>query len=139
MKIITEEITFNTKGNSDITDITPQVSRKLNGSALTRGSVLIFVPGSTGALTTIEYEPGLEKDMKDALNRLVPREIEYAHNLKWGDGNGHSHIRASILGPSLTIPFINNKLMLGTWQQIVFIDMDNRARTRKLIVQITGE
>jgi secondary thiamine-phosphate synthase enzyme len=139
MKIITEEITFNTKGNSDITDITPQVSQKLSGSALTRGSVLIFVPGATGALTTIEYEPGLEKDMKAALNRLAPREIEYAHNLKWGDGNGHSHIRASILGPSLTIPFTNNKLMLGTWQQIVFIDMDNRARSRKLIVQITGE
>ena len=139
MTIITEEIAFNTKGNSDITDITPQVSQKLSGSALTSGSVLVFVPGATGSLTTIEYEPGLEKDMKDALDRLAPREMEYAHNLRWGDGNGHSHIRASILGPSLTIPFTNNKLMLGTWQQIIFIDMDNRARSRKLIVQITGE
>lgn len=139
MNIIMEYITFNTKGHSDIIDITPQVSQKLNESGLTQGFVLIFVPGATCALTTIEYESGLIQDMKDALNRLAPMEMEYAHNRMWGDGNGHSHIRASLIGPSLTVPFKDRALMLGTWQQIIFIDMDNRSRSRKLIVQITGE
>ena len=139
MTIITEKLTFNTKGDTDITDITSQVDQKLKESGLTQGSVLIFVPGSTGAITTIEYESGLVKDMQDALDRLVPRELEYAHNRMWGDGNGHSHVRASMLGPSLSVPFNNGSLMLGTWQQIVFLDLDNRSRSRKLIVQITGE
>ncbi len=139
MTIITQYLTFNTKGDTDITDITSQVDQKLKESSLTQGSVLIFVPGSTGALTTIEYESGLVKDMQDALDRLVPRELEYAHNRMWGDGNGHSHVRASMLGPSLNVPFNDGSLMLGTWQQIVFLDLDNRSRSRKLIVQITGE
>ena len=139
MTIITEYLTFNTKGDTDIIDITSQVDQKLKESGLTQGSVLIFVPGSTGALTTIEYESGLVKDMQDALDRLVPRELEYAHNRMWGDGNGHSHVRASMLGPSLNLPFNDGSLMLGTWQQIVFLDLDNRSRSRKLIVQITGE
>jgi len=139
MTIITEYLTFNTKGDTDIIDITSQVSQKLKESGLTQGSVLVFVPGSTGALTTIEYEPGLVKDMRDALNRLIPGELEYAHNRKWGDGNGHSHVRASMLGPSLIVPFNDRSLMLGTWQQIVFLDLDNRSRSRKVIVQITGE
>ncbi|MCD4843913.1 MAG: secondary thiamine-phosphate synthase enzyme YjbQ [Methanosarcinales archaeon] len=139
MTIITEYLTFNTKGDTDITDITSQVDQKLKESGLTQGSVLIFVPGSTGALTTIEYESGLVKDMQDALDRLIPRELEYAHNRMWGDGNGHSHVRASMLGPSLNVPFNDGSLMLGTWQQIVFLDLDNRSRTRKLIIQITGE
>ena len=139
MTIITQYLTFNTKGDTDITDITSQVDQKLKESSLTQGSVLIFVPGSTGALTTIEYESGLVKDMQDALDRLVPRELEYAHNRMWGDGNGHSHVRASMLGPSLNLPFNDGSLMLGTWQQIVFLDLDNRSRSRKLIVQITGE
>ena len=139
MTIITEYLTFNTKGDTDITDITSQVDQKLKESGFTQGSVLIFVPGSTGALTTIEYEPGLVKDMQDALNRLIPRELEYAHNRMWGDGNGHSHVRASMLGPSLVVPFNDGSLMLGTWQQIVFLDLDNRSRSRKVIVRITGE
>jgi secondary thiamine-phosphate synthase enzyme len=139
MTIITEYLTFNTKGDTDIIDITSRVDQKLKESGLTQGSVLVFVPGSTGALTTIEYEPGLVKDMQDALNRLIPRELEYAHNRMWGDGNGHSHIRASMLGPSLVVPFNDGSLMLGTWQQIVFLDLDNRSRSRKVIVRITGE
>ena len=139
MTIITEYLTFNTKGDTDIIDITSRVSQKLKESGLTQGSVLVFVPGSTGALTTIEYEPGLVKDMRDALNRLIPGELEYAHNRMWGDGNGHSHVRASMLGPSLIVPFNDRSLMLGTWQQIVFLDLDNRSRSRKVIVQITGE
>jgi secondary thiamine-phosphate synthase enzyme len=139
MTIITEYLTFNTKGDTDIIDITSQVDQKLKESGLTQGSVLVFVPGSTGAVTTIEYEPGLVKDMQDALNRLIPRELEYAHNRMWGDGNGHSHVRASMLGPSLIVPFNDGSLMLGTWQQIVFLDLDNRSRSRKVIVRITGE
>ncbi len=139
MTIITEYLTFNTKGDTDIIDITSRVDQKLKESGLTQGSVLVFVPGSTGAVTTIEYEPGLVKDMQDALNRLIPRELEYAHNRMWGDGNGHSHVRASMLGPSLVVPFNDGSLMLGTWQQIVFLDLDNRSRSRKVIVQITGE
>ncbi|MFV9630383.1 MAG: secondary thiamine-phosphate synthase enzyme YjbQ [Methanosarcinales archaeon] len=139
MTIITEYLTFNTKGDTDIIDITSRVDQKLKESGLTQGSVLVFVPGSTGALTTIEYEPGLVKDMQDALNRLIPRELEYAHNRMWGDGNGHSHVRASMLGPSLIVPFNDGSLMLGTWQQIVFLELDNRSRSRKVIVRITGE
>ena len=139
MKILTEHISFDTKGNTDVIDITPLVDQKLMDSGLKDGSVLIFVPGATGALTTIEYEPGLVKDLSDALERLAPMGLEYAHNLRWGDGNGHSHVRASFLGPGLTVPFANGKLLLGTWQQIIFIDLDNRSRTRKLIVQITGD
>ena len=139
MNIITKYITFDTRGNSEIIDITSQVQQQLSDSSLHDGSVVVFVPGATGALTTIEYEPGLEKDMQDALERIAPRGIEYAHNLKWRDGNGHSHIRASLVGPSLTVPFTDSRLLLGTWQQVVFIDMDNRPRKRKLVVQITGQ
>lgn len=139
MKVLTEHISFETKGNTDIIDITPRVDKKLLDSGQKNGSVLIFVPGATGALTTIEYESGLVKDLSDALERLAPRGLEYAHNLRWGDGNGHSHVRASLLGPSLSVPFEDGKLLLGTWQQIIFIDLDNRPRTRKLIIQIMGE
>ncbi|MCK4937737.1 MAG: secondary thiamine-phosphate synthase enzyme YjbQ [Methanosarcinales archaeon] len=139
MKIINEHITFKTKGHSDIVDITGQVQREVNSSGLNNGSVLVFVPGATGSVTTIEYEPGLVADMKAALETLAPQGLDYDHNLKWGDGNGHSHIRASMLGPSLVVPFIDERLTLGTWQQIIFIDMDNRPRSRELILQITGE
>ena len=139
MKIINEHITFDTKGHSDIIDITRQVQQKISNSGLNNGSVLIFVPGATGALTTIEYESGLVSDLQDALERIAPQGLEYAHNLKWGDGNGHSHVRASLMSPSLTVPFVDGKMTLGTWQQIIFIDLDNRSRSRKLVVQITGE
>ncbi|HIH86576.1 MAG TPA: YjbQ family protein [Methanosarcinales archaeon] len=139
MKIITGYITFDTKGHSDIIDITRQVQQEIGNSGLNDGSVLIFVPGATGALTTIEYEPGLVSDLQDALERIAPQGLEYAHNLKWGDGNGHSHVRASLMSPSLTVPFVDGKMTLGTWQQIIFIDLDNRSRSRKLVVQVTGE
>jgi secondary thiamine-phosphate synthase enzyme len=139
VKIINEHITFDTKGHSDIIDITQQVQQKISNSGLQNGSVLIFVPGATGALTTIEYEPGLVSDLQDALERIAPQGLEYAHNLKWGDGNGHSHVRASLMSPSLTVPFVEGKMTLGTWQQIIFIDMDNRSRSRKLVVQVTGK
>ncbi|MBA1341023.1 MAG: hypothetical protein C5S40_02680 [ANME-2 cluster archaeon] len=139
MKIITGYITFDTKGHSDIIDITRQVQQEIGNSGLNDGSVLIFVPGATGALTTIEYESGLVSDLQDALERIAPQGLEYAHNLKWGDGNGHSHVRASLMSPSLTVPFVDGKMTLGTWQQIIFIDLDNRSRSRKLVVQMTGE
>jgi len=139
MEIITGYITFDTRGHSDIIDITQNVNLELKRSGLKNGSVLIFVPGATGALTTIEFEPGLVSDLQDALERIAPKGLEYAHNLKWGDGNGHSHVRASLMSPSLTVPFVDGKMTLGTWQQIIFIDLDNRSRSRKLVVQMTGE
>jgi secondary thiamine-phosphate synthase enzyme len=139
MSVISEQIYLKTEGNAEMMDITKQVMAAVSDSGIENGIVTIFLPGSTGAITTIEYESGLEEDMKNALNRVFPENIDYKHNLRWGDGNGHSHIRASFLGPSLTIPFVNKKLQLGTWQQIVFIDLDNRPRSRKLILQIIGE
>lgn len=139
MEIITGYITFDTRGHSDIIDITQNVNQELKRSGLKDGSVLIFVPGATGALTTIEYEPGLVSDLQDALERIAPQGLEYAHNLKWGDGNGHSHVRASLMSPGLTVPFVDGKMTLGTWQQIIFIDLDNRSRSRKLVVQMTGK
>ncbi len=139
MTVSTQYLKFPTKGNTDIVDITDRVSDALLRSELTDGIVTVFAPGATGAVTTIEYESGLIADFKGMLERIAPQDIEYMHNLRWGDGNGHSHVRASLLGPGLTIPFIDGRLQLGTWQQIVFIDLDNRQRDRKLIVQIVGE
>jgi len=137
--VSTQYLKFPTKGNTDIVDITDRVSDALLRSELTDGIVTVFAPGATGAVTTIEYESGLIADFKGMLERIAPQDIEYMHNLRWGDGNGHSHVRASLLGPGLTVPFIDGRLQLGTWQQIVFIDLDNRQRDRKLIVQIVGE
>ncbi|NYT00538.1 MAG: YjbQ family protein [Methanocellales archaeon] len=139
MTVLTREISFQTKGNVDIIDITDKVAELLIESEPNNGIATIFVPGSTGAITTIEYEHGLIEDMKNALERLIPQGIEYKHNLRWGDGNGHSHLRSAVLGPSLTVPFSNKKLLTGTWQQIVFIDLDARPRSRRIIVQIVGE
>ncbi|MCD6146027.1 MAG: YjbQ family protein [Methanosarcinales archaeon] len=139
MTVNTQYLKFPTKGNTDIVDITDRVSDALLRSELTDGIVTVFAPGATGAVTTIEYESGLIADFKGMLERIAPQDIEYMHNLRWGDGNGHSHVRASLLGPGLTVPFIDGRLQLGTWQQIVFIDLDNRQRDRKLIVQIVGE
>jgi len=138
MKVITDYISIKTRGNTEIHDITSEASRLVEASGLESGTATIFVHGSTGAVTTIEYESGLVEDMKMMLERMAPQGIEYRHNLRWGDGNGHSHIRASLLGPSLTVPFQNNRLMLGTWQQIIFIDLDNRPRDRDIIVQMIG-
>ncbi|MFH1662654.1 MAG: secondary thiamine-phosphate synthase enzyme YjbQ [Chloroflexota bacterium] len=133
--IKTETISLSTKGHCDIIDITPQVADVLAES----GTVTIFVTGSTAGLTTIEYEPGLISDLKEMWQRLVPENIPYGHDQAWGDGNGHSHVRASLLGASLVIPFSHKRLTLGTWQQIVLLDFDNRPRSRQLLLQIMGE
>ena len=123
----------------EVKDITEEVQRALQSTDLVTGIVTVFVPGATGAVTTIEYEEGLVADLGDALERIAPQAIDYAHNQRWHDGNGHSHIRATLVGPSLTVPFALQKLMLGTWQQIVFLELDNRPRHRKVVVQIMGE
>jgi secondary thiamine-phosphate synthase enzyme len=139
MATVNEEINFNTKHEGDIVDITGYVQKAIKKSRLKDGIACVFVPGATGAVTTIEYESGLLQDMPDALDRLFPRDIQYQHQLRWHDGNGHSHVRASFIGPSLTVPFKDEKLILGTWQQIVFLELDNSARRRKIIVQLLGE
>ncbi|MCK4475328.1 MAG: secondary thiamine-phosphate synthase enzyme YjbQ [Methanophagales archaeon] len=138
MSVVTKELQFDTKGEVEIVDITERVNSKLRESNIEDGIVTIFVPGSTGAVTTIEYEPGLLTDLPDALERLFPKGMEYQHELRWHDGNGHSHVRASFLGPSLTVPFRNKKMLLGTWQQVVFIELDNKRRSRRIILQILG-
>ncbi len=137
--VITKSIKLKSKGDTDIIDITGSVSGCVENSKVKNGIVIVFVPGSTAGLTTIEYEPGLIKDIQESLEVIAPRRGEYHHNLRWHDGNGFSHVRAAMLGPSLTVPFSNKKLQLGTWQQIVFIDFDNRSRLRELILQIIGE
>lgn len=138
MAVITEYIQLSTKGNAEVVDITPDVSQKLKSLKIKNGIVNINVCGSTGALTTCEYEPGLVQDIKDIFDKLIPAG-HYNHDQAWGDGNGHAHLRASLVGPSLTLPFNNKKLVLGTWQQIIFIDFDNRSRDRQLILQFIGE
>src|ERR671939_977390 len=139
MAIITKTIAFNSHGENDMIDITSDVEEAVKASPLRDGIVTIFVSGSTAAVTTIEYEPGLKKDFPQMLARIVPREIEYEHDNTWHDGNGHSHVRASLIGPSLTVPFRNRSLILGTWQQIVLIEMDIRPRKRSIILQMMGE
>ena len=137
--VYTGKISLHTKGFSDIIDITPQVISIANKSSITDGLVTVFCPGSTGSITTIEYEPGVLQDLKNALERIAPSDIPYKHDERWGDGNGFSHVRAALMKPSLTIPVVNGKLTLGTWQQIVFIDFDNRERHRDVVVQIIGD
>ena len=139
MTTINSELSVCTKGEGDIVDITNQVSRGITESGLRNGVVTIFVKGSTAALTTIEYEPGLLKDFPDMLNRLMPREIGYEHEKRWHDGNGHSHVRASLIGPDLTIPFSNGELTLGIWQRIALVELDTRSRNRNLALSIMGE
>jgi secondary thiamine-phosphate synthase enzyme len=139
MTVETREITLQSRGNCDIIDITSQVARNVEKSGINNGTVTLFVVGSTAGITTIEYEPNLLSDFKDMWNRVIPQNISYQHDKTWGDGNGHSHVRASTLGASLTVPFVNKRLTLGTWQQIVFVDFDNRPRSRKIAIQILGE
>ncbi len=139
MTIITKSIKIQSKGESDIIDLNDMVSEKITESGISNGIVTVFVAGSTGALTTIEYEPGLLKDFPDMLSRIAPNEINYEHEERWHDGNGRSHVKASLVGPSLTIPFKDGSLLLGTWQQIVFVELDTRGRSRNLILQIIGE
>jgi secondary thiamine-phosphate synthase enzyme len=137
--VVTKRIGLKTKGNCHILDITRQVAQEVADSGLKDGTVTVFVPGSTGGVTTVEYESGLLSDLQNFFDRLAPSNIHYQHNLRWGDGNGHAHVRASLLGASLTVPFVDKGLTLGTWQQIVFIDFDNRPRSRELILQLMGE
>lgn len=139
MSVITTIITVSSNGENDMIDITHQIDEAIKATMLQDGIVTIFVSGSTAALTTIEYEPGLKKDFPKMLARIAPSQIEYEHDNTWHDGNGHSHVRASLIGPSLTVPFKNKELMLGTWQQIVLLEMDTRSRERKIVVQMVGD
>jgi len=139
MTVVTKDIAFQSKGNCDIIDITSQVAMNVEEAEVNTGIVTLFISGSTAGVTTIEYEPNLLSDFKNMWDRVMPRNIPYEHDKTWGDGNGHSHVRASTLGASLTIPFVNKRLTLGTWQQIVFVDFDNRPRSRKIAIQILGE
>jgi secondary thiamine-phosphate synthase enzyme len=137
--IVTGSISLQTRGECDIVDITPQVAKQVAESGVNSGTVTVFVPGSTAGVTTIEYESGLVADLKRLWDRIVPRDIHYDHDRRWGDGNGHSHVRASMLGPSLVVPFTDGRLILGTWQQIILVDFDNRPRSRRAVLQIMGE
>jgi secondary thiamine-phosphate synthase enzyme len=139
MKVISDSLSLSTSGFSDMKDLTGTVSKKLSGHGLKNGIVNLFVPGSTGGLTTIEYESGLVKDFSELMEKVIPSNVSYHHDARWGDGNGFSHVRASLLGPSLTVPFSDGTLNLGTWQQIVFVDFDNRSRSRTILLKFLGE
>jgi secondary thiamine-phosphate synthase enzyme len=134
-----ETISLNTKGFSDILDITHHVDGIVGRSGIENGLVTVFCSGSTGAITTIEYESGVVRDLQKAIEKIAPSNIPYEHDKRWGDGNGFSHVRAALMKPSLTIPLMQGKLTLGTWQQIVFIDFDNRKRNRNILVHVIGE
>lgn len=138
MSVDTRSFKISTKGNSDIIDITEKVSKEIENSSIAEGNVLIFVSGSTAGITTIEFEPGLRKDYPEFFEKLIPSNKSYHHDDTWHDGNGHSHIRASLQGASFSVPFVNKKLLLGTWQQIILIDFDNRSRSREIIIQLNG-
>lgn len=139
MTVVTKQVSVRTKGEGDLLDITGEVSEAVSETGLKKGVVTVFVTGSTGALTTIEHEAGLLKDFPDMLERVAPKNLDYEHERRWHDGNGHSHVRASLIGPSLTVPFVDGRLTLGTWQQIVFVELDVRSRARNLVVQVMGE
>jgi secondary thiamine-phosphate synthase enzyme len=139
MPVKTLSLSLSTQGNADIRDITDQVANLISKSGLTSGTATIFCPSSTSALTTIEFEDGVLSDLRRLFEEIIPVDREYAHNARWHDGNGHSHVRAALLGPALTIPFVEGQLTLGTWQQIIYLDFDNRPRQRKLVVQLIGE
>jgi secondary thiamine-phosphate synthase enzyme len=139
MTINTKRIQISTHGQGETINVTPEIAREVNNSGVNSGTVTVFIPGSTAGITTIEYEPGLLTDMRGMWERMIPADINYEHNKAWGDGNGHSHIRASLLGPSVTIPFVNKRLTLGTWQQVVISDFDVRPRSREIVLHIMGE
>lgn len=139
MAVVAKEIYLKTKGNNEIYDITSRVQELMEDLVPKDGIVTVFVPGSTAGITTIEYEPGAVSDLKAAFERLMPRDMDYEHNKRWGDGNGFSHVRAAFCKASLTIPFTDRKLILGTWQQVILVDFDNRSRDRRIILQIIGE
>ena len=137
--VLTKQISLSTQGDGQMIDITDQVVRHVHDSGLKNGTVTLFTPGSTGGLTTIEYESGVVHDLQQMFDRIAPPDLDYRHDLRWGDGNGHAHVRHALLGPSLTIPFVDGCLTLGTWQQVIFVDFDNRPRARSVVVQIMGE
>ena len=135
----TDSIQLSTRGNADVKDITRQIAQVVRDSGLRNGTVTVFCPSSTSALTTIEYESGCVSDLQRLFEEIIPQNREYAHNARWHDGNGHSHARAALLGASLTIPFVEENLTLGTWQQVIYVDFDVHARQRELVIQIIGE
>ena len=137
--VVTKELHLQTEGNCDIVDITSEVDNAVKESGLQHGTVTVFCPGSTGGLSTIEYESGALHDLEQILDDIAPPDRDYRHHLRWGDDNGHSHVRSAVIGPSLTIPFVDGDLTLGTWQQIVFLDFDTRPRSRQLVLQMLGE
>ena len=139
MSVLSHSLQLQTKGNGDIHDLTPTVQQAIHQSNLKDGTVTIFCPSATSGLTTLEYESGCIQDLQRLFDEIISPNRDYAHNARWGDGNGHSHIRAALLGPSLTVPFIDQKLTLGTWQQIIFVDFDTRSRRRNLVIQLIGE
>lgn len=139
MAVVTRELHVASRGENDVVDLTEEVQNAVKEAGLSNGVVTVFVPGSTAALTTMEFEPGLVKDFPDMLERVSPRNGEYEHQKTWSDNNGHSHVKAALVGPSLTVPFVKGNLTLGTWQQIVFVELDIRPRTRKIVLQIVGE
>jgi len=139
MTVSTRSIHLHTQGNADILDITEEVAAAVSAAGLQDGTVTIFSPSATSALTTIEFEPGCLSDLRRLFDEIVDPERHYAHNARWGDGNGHSHVRAALLGPSLTVPFVDGRLTLGTWQQIIFVDFDTRPRERELVAQVVGD
>jgi secondary thiamine-phosphate synthase enzyme len=132
-------IALNTRGNADIHDITEQMSEAVSRSGLKNGTATVFCPSATSAVTTIEFESGALSDLKRLFDEIVPPGRDYAHDARWHDGNGHSHVRAALLGPSLTVPIVDSRLTLGTWQQVVYVDFDNRPRRRELVLQLVGE
>ncbi len=137
--VVTKRISLQTKGECDIIDITPQVEQQVAETGINSGIATLFITGSTAGITTIEFESGLLSDFPDMWERIAPRNIPYNHDRRWGDGNGYSHVRSSLLGASLVIPFNEKKLALGTWQQVVLVDFDNRPRSRQIVLQIMGE
>lgn len=139
MIVETATIALETQGNGQVIDITSLVADALRGSGLVSGIVTVFCPSATSALTTLEFESGAVQDFQRLFDEIASPARDYRHNLRWGDGNGHSHVRAALLGPSITIPFVDREMTLGTWQKIVYIDFDNRPRSRRLVVQLIGE
>jgi secondary thiamine-phosphate synthase enzyme len=135
----TQKLSLHTRGNADCQDITGPLAKAVSDSGLGSGTLTVFCPSATSALTTIEYEAGAIADLQRLLDEIIPPGRDYAHNARWGDGNGHSHVRAALLGPSLTIPFVAHELTLGTWQQVIHVDFDVRARRRELILQLVGD
>ncbi len=139
MNIVTKIIRVESKCETDIINLTDDAEKAVQESRLKNGVLTLFVQGSTGALTTIEYEEGLIRDLPAALERVAPKKANYEHERRWHDGNGHSHVRASLIGPSISIPFVKGRLTLGTWQQVVFVELDTRSRSREIVAQIIGE